>query len=448
MFSLGEIAIVIVERNRNSREIRKGGSPMTTSLEEMLKDYEIPPVAKVQVLFDQTRLVQVEETLLERLRKKDLPIRKGQRIAITGGSRGIADYVSLMKASVAYIKEKGAIPFIVPAMGSHGGATAEGQVEVLRNLGITEESVGAPIISSMDVVEVARTELDLPVYIDKNAYEADGILLLNRVKTHTSIYGKYQSGLVKMLAIGLAKHVGAAMTHSLGTDYLNDNMARVGLTALRHVKVVGGIAAIENGYDQLADVYVLRKEEIETEEPKILERAKDMVPRIPFDHMDVLICRKLGKEISGTGMDPAIVGRPINNRPNVGPDVTELGILRLTDKSEGNANGMGMGDFISRKLRSAVNEKMTVVNALTGMKPFTARIPPTMDTDKLVFQACIKAAGRIAPDQLKLCIINSTGDLQSLWATRPLVEELDPARGKQEGEFQPVSFDDEGNLVL
>ncbi|WP_432641894.1 DUF362 domain-containing protein [Acidaminococcus sp.] len=421
---------------------------MTTSLEEMLKDYEIPPVAKVQVLFDRTRLEQVEETLLERLQAKDLPIRKGQRIAITGGSRGIADYVNLMKAAVAYIKGKGAIPFIVPAMGSHGGATAEGQVEVLRNLGITEESVGAPIISSMDVVEVARTELDLPVYIDKNAYEADGILLLNRVKTHTSIYGKYQSGLVKMLAIGLAKHVGAAMTHSLGTDYLNDNMARVGLTALRHVKVVGGIAAIENGYDQLADVYVLHKEEIETEEPKILVRAKNMVPRIPFDHMDVLICRKLGKEISGTGMDPAIVGRPINNRPNVGPDVTELGILRLTDKSEGNANGMGMGDFISRKLRSAVNEKMTVVNALTGMKPFTARIPPTMDTDKLVFQACIKAAGRIAPDQLKLCIINSTGDLQSLWATRPLVKELDPGRGRQIGEFQPVAFDGEGNLVL
>lgn len=421
---------------------------MTTSLEEMLKNYEIPPVAKVQVLFDRTRLERVEETLLERLRKKDLPIQKGQRIAITGGSRGIADYVSLMRAAVAYIKEKGAIPFIVPAMGSHGGATAEGQVEVLRNLGITEESVGAPIISSMEVVEVARTELDLPVYIDKNAYGADGILLLNRVKTHTSIYGKYQSGLVKMLAIGLAKHIGAAMTHSLGTDYLNDNMARVGLTALKHVKVVGGIAAIENGYDQLADVYVLRKEEIEAEEPKILERAKAMVPRIPFNHMDVLICRKLGKEISGTGMDPAIVGRPINNRPNVGPDVTELGILRLSDKSEGNANGMGMGDFISQKLRSAVNEKMTVVNALTGMKPFTARIPPTMDTDKLVFQACIKAAGRIAPDQLKLCIINSTGDLQTLWATRALVEELDPAKGKRVSEYQTVPFDEEGNLVL
>lgn len=427
--------------------LQEGGTVMS-SLEDMLKGYEIPEVVKIRTIFDRTRLEKPEETLLERLREKDLPVLPGQRIAITGGSRGIADYVALMRAAVRYLKEKGAVPFIVPAMGSHGGATAEGQVEVLRNLGITEDSVGAPIISSMEVVEIARTELDLPVYLDKNAWEADGILLLNRVKTHTSIYGRYQSGLVKMLAIGLAKHMGAAMTHSLGTDYLNDNMARVGLTALDHAKVVGGIAAIENGYDQLADVYVLKKEEIREEEPKILERAKTMVPRIPFAHMDVLICRKLGKEISGTGMDPAVVGRPINNRPNVGPDVTELGILSLTAKSEGNGNGIGMGDFISRRLRDAVDEKMTVVNALTGMKPFTARIPPTMDTDELVFKACIKAAGRIAPEDLKLCIINSSGDLRHIWSTRALAESLDPRKGELAGAYQKVPFDASGTLML
>lgn len=219
---------------------------------------------------------------MERLREKDLPVLPGQRIAITGGSRGIADYVALMRAAVRYLKEKGAVPFIVPAMGSHGGATAEGQVEVLRNLGITEDSVGAPIISSMEVVEIARTELDLPVYLDKNAWEADGILLLNRVKTHTSIYGRYQSGLVKMLAIGLAKHVGAAMTHSLGTDYLNDNMARVGLTALDHAKVVGGIAAIENGYDQLADVYVLKKRKSGRRNQKSWNGRRQWCPGFPL----------------------------------------------------------------------------------------------------------------------------------------------------------------------
>lgn len=419
-----------------------------SSLEQMLCDYEIPQVAKIEVKFVDTQLKNVEETLKTRLNAKELPIRKGQRIAITGGSRGIADYVSLMRVAVAYIKEKGAIPFIVPAMGSHGGATAEGQVEVLRNLGITEESVGAPIISSMDVVEVTRTELNLPVYIDKNACEADGILLLNRVKPHTSIVGKYQSGLVKMLAIGLAKHVGAAMTHSLGTDYMNENMARVGLTALRHLNIVGGIAAIENGYDQLADVYVLRKDEIESEEPKILERARTMVPRIPFDHIDTLIVQEMGKEISGSGMDPAIVGRPINNQPNVGPDVKALGILSLTDRSEGNANGVGMGDFISLRLRKKINENATVINALTSVKPYIAKIPATLADDELVIKACIKAAGRIPTHKLKMVIIRNTSNLQYLWASKALAEKLDSQKGKIITDYQKVSFDKQGNLCL
>ena len=392
------------------------------ALKKMLDEYRIPPVIEIKTKFDETRLPKVEEVLLARLQEKKLPIRPGARIAITGGSRGIADYPAVMRAAVRYIKACGAVPFIVPSMGSHGGATAEGQVEVLRHLGITEETAGAPI------------------------YSADGILLLNRVKTHTSIYGAYQSGLVKMMAIGLAKHKGAAMTHSLGTDYLNDNMARVGLLALKTAKVVGGIAVIENGYDELADVYALRKEEIPTEEPKILERAKKMVPRIPFDAMDVLICCELGKNISGTGMDPAIVGRPINNRPNVGPDVTELGILSITSQSEGNGNGIGMGNFISRRVRDELDEAMTVINALTGMKPFTAMIPPTMETDELVFKACIKAAGRIAPEDLRMAIIRNTGNLERIWVSKALAKELDPERGSLVGNYFPVPFEGNGAL--
>lgn len=419
---------------------------MMDALKKMLDEYRIPPVIEIKTKFDKTRLPKAEEVLLARLQEKKLPIRPDMRIAITGGSRGIADYPAVMRAAVRYIKACGAVPFIVPAMGSHGGATAEGQVEVLKNLGITEETVGAPIYSSMDVVEIARTELGLPVYLDRIASEADGILLLNRVKTHTSIYGAYQSGLVKMMAIGLAKHKGAAMTHSLGTDYLNDNMARVGLLALKTAKVVGGIAVIENGYDELADVYALRKEEIPTEEPKILERAKKMVPRIPFDAMDVLICCELGKNISGTGMDPAIVGKPINNRPNVGPDVTELGILSITPQSEGNGNGIGMGNFISRRVRDELDESMTVINALTGMKPFTAMIPPTMETDELVFKACIKAAGRIAPEDLRMAIIRNTGNLERIWVSKALAKELEPERGSLVGDYFPVPFEGNGAL--
>ncbi len=223
-----------------------------SKLNEMLDDYRIPRVAKVKQIFDDTYLENPEEKLLSLLRNKSLPVKSGDRIAITGGSRGIAGYQRIMHTAVAYIKEKGGIPFIVPAMGSHGGGTAEGQVAMLKELGITEDSVGAPIVASMDVVEIARTDLGLPVYIDKHAFEADGVLLLNRVKTHTTIRENYQSGLVKMLAIGLAKHKGCAMTHSLGTPFLGKNMVRVGLTALKHLNIVGGISVIENGYEQLA----------------------------------------------------------------------------------------------------------------------------------------------------------------------------------------------------
>lgn len=418
-------------------------------LDEMLEGYEIPKVAKVRQLFDRTRLEDPEKKLTALLRGKNLPIRKGDRIAITGSSRGIAEYQRIMRTAVAYVREKGGVPFIVPAMGSHGGGTAEGQEAMLRELGITEETVGAPIVSCMDVVEVARTDLGLPVYIDRNAVEADGILLLNRVKTHTSIREKYQSGLIKMLAIGLAKHKGCAMTHSLGTPFLGENMVRVGLTALRHLNIVGGISAIENGYEQLADVYVSLKEEIPETEPEILKRAMGMIPRIYLRKIDALIVFEQGKEIAGTGMDPAIVGRPINRLPNIGPDVEALGVLRLTSYSRGNASGCGMADFISRRLRDAVNEEYTIVNSLTGMKAFLANIPPTLETDRLVFQACIKAAGQIRTEDLKLAIVRNSRSLEEIWLSGAAWEAVsEPGRAEKLSEFGGVPFDDSGTLRL
>ena len=296
-----------------------------------------------------------------------------------------------MKAVVDFVKEQGAVPFIVPAMGSHGG-TAEGQTRMLHNLEISEETVGAPIVSSMEIVEVARTELGLPVYIDKNAFKADGIILLNRVKTHTSIREAYQSGLLKMMAIGLAKHNGAAMTHSLGVVNLGPNMVWVGKKALEHLKIRYGVALIENGYEELADTYVLRSEELLEEEPKILARTKAMIPRLLLDEIDCLIVYELGKDISGTGMDPAIIGRSINRRPNDGPEIERLSVLRLTEKSAGNASGCGLADFITGRMRGDISEEFTMVNCLPGMHPPLARIPPTMPTDKLVFQAASRLA--------------------------------------------------------
>lgn len=420
-----------------------------SKLEEMLKNYEIPKVCRVEQEFDRTVVEDPEQKLRMLWEQKQILIRSGERIAITGGSRGIACYQLIMKTLVELVKNSGGIPFIVPAMGSHGGGTAEGQQRMLANLGITEESTGAPIVSSMEVVEVARTELGLPVYIDKNAWEADGIILLNRIKTHTSIREEYQSGLLKMMAIGLAKHKGAAMTHSLGTPNLGPNMVRVGKAALEQLKVKAGVAVTENGYEQLADIFVLQKEEILTREPLILKQAVRMLPRIYVDDIDCLIVCEQGKNISGTGMDPAVIGRPINRRPNDGPHVETLGVLRLTPQSDGNASGCGMADFISQGLRRAINEEYTCVNSLTGMHPEIAAIPVTLETEKLVFQGCIKASGQIDGSRLKLAIIRNTNSLEEVYLSRPAFESVkEKGRVRKVSDFMEIPFDDAGNLQL
>lgn len=226
-------------------------------------------------------------------------------------------------------------------------------------------------------------------------------------------------------------------------------MVRVGLTALEHLKIVGGIAVIENGYEEVADLYVLRREEIAEEEPRILERAKAMVPRLWLDRIDALIVYEQGKEIAGTGMDPAVVGRPINKLPNIGPEVASLGVLRLTSHSGGNASGCGMADFISRRLRDAVDEETMVVNSITGMKPFLANIPPTLATDELVVKACIKNAGQIPPSQFKLVAIRNSRTLDEVWMSEAACRAAeDSGRAERIGEYETLEFSPEGDLLL
>ena len=419
------------------------------NITDMLKDYQIPKVAKVRQLFDDTELRNPEHELRAQLEKMDIKIIPNARIAITGGSRGIAGYQLLMRTIVSFVRDKGGIPFIVPAMGSHGGATADGQREMLEHLGITEETVGAPIVSSMEVVEIGKTEIGLPVYVDKNAYEADGIIILNRVKTHTSIRGKHESGLVKMMAIGLAKHKGAAMTHALGVTALGENIIRVGKIMAEKLNILCGVATIENGYNHLADLQVMRKNEIFEKEPLLLERARKMVPRILLDNVDALVVLEQGKDISGTGMDPAIVGRPINRHPNEGTNVEALGVLRLTDISGGNACGCGLADFISLGMRNSMVEEYMKVNATTGMIPLLAKIPITLETEKLVFQGCVRASAQIDNEKLKLVIIRNTKYLDEVYMSKAAYESAkDKSVLRLCSDYQEVPFDENGNLQL
>ena len=422
-----------------------------SQINEILDNIKLPQIMKVSQTFDNTKLDDVEGDLNQKLIDKNIKdkIKPGMKIAITGGSRGISSYKELMKTIVSFVKKCGATPFIVPSMGSHGGGTSEGQENMLKKLGITKESVGCEIISSMDVVEVGRTSKDLPVYIDKNAANADGIILLNRVKLHTSFRGKYESGLIKMMAIGLAKRKGADMTHFLRYENMAENLVEVGKIALNNLNIICGVASIENGYNEVADLFVLHKDEILQEEPKILEKSKRLMPRIYLDDIDVLIVNEIGKNISGTGVDTNIVGRFHTNAASGGPNTVKLGFLDISEKSGGNGNGMGLADFVSKKFFRKIDFESTYINAITSTEPNSVKLPLVLDNDKYVFQGCVKLCGVKNIQDIKLVIINNTKELDEIYMSKSAFENtVDKSKVKKESELFDIPFDEEGNLDL
>lgn len=422
-----------------------------SQINEILDNIKLPQIMKVSQTFDNTKLDDVEGDLNQKLIDKNIKdkIKQGMKIAITGGSRGISFYKELMKTIVSFVKKCGATPFIVPSMGSHGGGTSEGQENMLKKLGITKESVGCEIISSMDVVEVGRTSKDLPVYIDKNAANADGIILLNRVKLHTSFRGKYESGLIKMMAIGLAKRKGADMTHFLRYENMAENLVEVGKIALNNLNIICGVASIENGYNEVEDVFVLNKDEILQEEPKILEKSKRLMPRIYLDDIDVLIVNEIGKNISGTGVDTNIVGRFHTNAASGGPNTVKLGFLDISEKSGGNGNGMGLADFVSKKFFRKIDFESTYINAITSTEPNSVKLPLVLDNDKYVFQGCVKLCGVKNIQDIKLVIINNTKELDEIYMSKSAFENtVDKSKVKKESELFDIPFDEEGNLDL
>ena len=422
-----------------------------SQINEILDNIKLPQIMKVSQTFDNTKLDDVEGDLNQKLIDKNIKdkIKPGMKIAITGGSRGISFYKELMKTIVSFVKKCGATPFIIPSMGSHGGGTSEGQENMLKKLGITKESVGCEIISSMDVVEVGRTSKDLPVYIDKNAANADGIILLNRVKLHTSFRGKYESGLIKMMAIGLAKRKGADMTHFLRYENMAENLVEVGKIALNNLNIICGVASIENGYNEVADLFVLNKDEILQEEPKILEKSKRLMPRIYLDDIDVLIVNEIGKNISGTGVDTNIVGRFHTNAASGGPNTVKLGFLDISEKSGGNGNGMGLADFVSKKFFRKIDFESTYINAITSTEPNSVKLPLVLDNDKYVFQGCVKLCGVKNIQDIKLVIINNTKELDEIYMSKSAFENtVDKSKVKKESELFDIPFDEEGNLDL
>ena len=422
-----------------------------SQINEILDNIKLPQIMKVQQLFDDTKVENVSEYLNQKLIEKQIKskIKPGMKIAITGGSRGISHYQDLMNTVVDFVYKCGATPFIVPAMGSHGGGTAEGQANMLKKLGITKETVGCDIVSSMEVVEVGRTSKDLPVYIDKNATEADGIILLNRIKLHTSFRGKYESGLIKMMAIGLAKRKGADMTHSLRYENMAENLVEVGTIALQNLNIICGVASIENGYNEVADIFVLKKDEILEEEPKILEKSKKLMSRIYLDDIDVLIVNEIGKNISGTGVDTNIVGRFHTKAASGGPNTIKLGFLDISEKSGGNGNGMGLADFVSKKFYDKIDFPATYINAITSTEPNSVKLPLVLDNDKYVFKGCVKLCGTRDLDKLKLFIINNTKELDEIYMSKAAFENVVCKQNVEVvSDLFDIPFDEDDNLEL
>jgi hypothetical protein len=383
-------------------------------------------------------------------------IRPGMRVALTVGSRGMACLPELVRALVSEIRALGAHPFIVPAMGSHGEASAEGQVKLLEKLSVTPESAGCEILSSMDTVEVGTLPNGMPVKIDRHAFEADGIVLFNRIKPHTSFRAPNESGLVKMLSIGLGKQSGAEHCHAWGVHWLArliDEMARV---KLEKSKVLFGVGTIENAYDDLAKVVVLPAQGLIEAEQPLLQEAMRSMPRLPLGPMDeplasgpldVLVVDYVGKEYSGTGMDPNITGRASTNALSGGPDIARIAVLDVSEKSHGNANGVARADVVTDRLFDSFNREAVYANCLTSNMLSSAALPMAMPTDKAAIQAAVKTCGARDPGKLSMIRVPNTLHLGYLLASESMLDELARREGIEIlSEPAPIEFDAQGNL--
>lgn len=379
-------------------------------------------------------------------------IRRGETVAVTAGSRGVANIVVILKQTVDHLKRFGAIPFLVPAMGSHGGATAEGQLALLARYGITPESMGCEVRSSMETVIVGETPQGFPIHFDKNAHAADHVLVVNRVKPHTRFAGDIESGLHKMLLIGLGKHAGAQLYHRAIVDYSFDEILRaVTGQVLATCNVAGGLAILENARDETALLAGVRTEEFGTREPELLRLAREWLPRLPFRECDLLIVDEIGKDVSGAGMDTNIVGRKFDDKKATDRDEANckrIFVRGLTEATGGNATGIGIAEFTNERTVAKIDRRATAVNCITGSHPTAAAIPIALPSDRDCIEAALLTLGLVDPPHAKILHIKNTLHLGTVWASEAYYEEA-KTKANVEVMNSPESpcFDDDGNLA-
>ncbi len=367
----------------------------------------------------------------------------GQRIAVGVGSRGIACITPVVTTVIEALKALGAEPFLVPAMGSHGGGTPEGQRTVLEGYGLGPEQLGVPILSSMEVVDVGATPDGMPVVFDAHAAGADGVIVINRIKPHTAFRSRWESGLFKMLAVGLGKERGAATMHAWGIAEAIPAVARV---LIERMPILGGVAIVENGHHEPAHIEAIPAERLETREPELLELSWRHLPRIPIEPLDLLVMQEIGKDISGTGMDPNVVGMWRRKGGAVEPDFRALVALDLTPNSHGNAIGVGYCDVIPQRLRDKIDPASTYTNCLTSGNYNGAKIPITLPSDREAILASLPPANR---ENARIIMIRNTLELDRLWASTALLAEIGAHPTlEQSGAPQELLFDETGALRL
>ncbi len=391
-------------------------------------DIPLPKMVKVRQHFEAHRIDDVEAAVTTELARPEIAacIKPGARIAIGVGSRGVANIATAVEALVQGIKRYGGKPFIFPAMGSHGGATVAGQTELLANYGITEAQIGAPVQATMDTVIVTEMADGIPLHMDRYAYEADGVVLINRVKPHTTFRGDIESGVVKMMVIGMGKISGASILHSeYGMDRFPDILPLAAETLMRHIPFLFGIALVEDAYDHTAIVEAIPATQLVTREKALLVRAKALMARLYFDDIDVLVIERMGKEISGTGFDPNITGR--NHRGVVGFDtvrVEKIVVLDLSNQTHGNATGIGLADVITQRLLKRIDFAVTYSNVITSAYLDGALLPIPMKTEEDAIRLAIKTVPRVKPTDVRLVRIRDTLSLSEIEVSVALLEEV------------------------
>jgi antitoxin (DNA-binding transcriptional repressor) of toxin-antitoxin stability system len=433
------------EMTRDSKKIaRKDGAVAL-----IVGKQPIPKFCRVRQKFADFKIANVEAEVRKKLQRSGTldRIKPGQSIAITAGSRGVTNIVTILQTIVAAVQRVGGKPFIVPAMGSHGGATAAGQLDVLTSYQITEKNIGCPIRSSMDTIQVGISEYGKPVHIDQNAVNADGIIIVGRVKPHTAFRGRYESGLLKMITIGLGKQFGAEICHADSIKYMEQNVTSIARVALENCRIRFGVAIVENAYDATRRIEAVPAEKFFEEEPLLLEEAKRNLAAILIDEVDVLIVDEIGKNISGSGMDPNITGTFATPYASGGIKKQKTVVLDITDESHGNTLGLGMADYSVQRAFAKMDFEKTYPNALTSTIIGPIKIPMILANDKLAIQAAIQTCNKIDYANPRIVRIKNSLEIGEILISESLLQEAqtNPQLEVLEGPRE-LEFDNEGNL--